>query len=317
MIYRLLDDILGDAIDRMDDDTVLWIASDHGFSGVTKVFHINNFLNQIGLLHVRSGKTPASPGERSLLGTITPGLLRFSKRINLKRFLPESAVNYIKGFLPVKQVLEQNVDWNKTKVFAMAPYGCMSVNLKGREPNGIVEEKDVPGLFARLKKELLAIKDADTGKGVVKDVFRSEQLYPSSVCEGVPDFLIDINEGYSINITLGQSVIGTKNMFESRKISGDHNVNGMFAAYGSIINRERFDAKIYDITPTILYLMGSAIPEDTDGRVLTEAITDEFVKRNQIRLEEAGYLKQPSKKALSEEEQATIAKQLKNLGYID
>ncbi len=316
-IYKMLDDSLGDMLKRMDDETVLLIASDHGFAGVKKAFHINNFLSQIGLLHFRRGGVNDASHKANLLGLVVSRALRFSKFLDVKKNLPGPLVNYIKRILPLKQVLEENVDWEKTKAFAMAPYGSIAVNMKGREPKGIVEREDVPELFEQLKKELLLIKDDDTGKGIIKEVLRGDQLYLSNSYDDMPDFLVVMNDGYSINIRLGQGLLADENMLESRKVSGDHNINGMFAAYGNIIKRERLDAEIYDIMPTILYLMGAAIPEDTDGRVLTEILDDEFVRKNEIRFEKAVDAKHSEANALSDEEAKIIEESLKNLGYMD
>jgi arylsulfatase A-like enzyme len=57
---------------------------------------------------------------------------------------------------------------------------------------------------------------------------------------------------------------------------GWHARQGVFMAYGPDIKRERLsDLKIYDITPTILHMLGVPVPGDVDGRVLTEIFKPE------------------------------------------
>jgi predicted AlkP superfamily phosphohydrolase/phosphomutase len=43
------------------------------------------------------------------------------------------------------------------------------------------------------------------------------------------------------------------------------------------------DVGYLDITPTILYLLGYPVPEDLPGRVLTEAINEEFLRKFPVR----------------------------------
>jgi arylsulfatase A-like enzyme len=40
---------------------------------------------------------------------------------------------------------------------------------------------------------------------------------------------------------------------------------------------------IYDIAPTVLYLLGIPVPDDMDGRVLREAIDEGYVSQNPVR----------------------------------
>ena len=76
-------------------------------------------------------------------------------------------------------------------------------------------------------------------------------------------------------------------------------------------------AKVTDVAPTVLYLMGEPIPEDMDGRVLNEAFEEETLLHHPIRKlyveegeagERAGY---------SDEDAETIGDRLRGLGYIE
>ena len=39
---------------------------------------------------------------------------------------------------------------------------------------------------------------------------------------------------------------------------------------------------VTDVTPTVLALLGLAVPADLDGRVLTDALTEDFLARHPI-----------------------------------
>jgi arylsulfatase A-like enzyme len=91
-------------------------------------------------------------------------------------------------------------------------------------------------------------------------------------------------------------------------------MNGMFAASGAIVKPagEFTGARLIDLAPTILHLMGLPVPSDMDGRVLDEILTDgraiEFGGSSGGRAQTAdGY---------SEEEEAQVIARLQDLGYI-
>jgi predicted AlkP superfamily phosphohydrolase/phosphomutase len=60
--------------------------------------------------------------------------------------------------------------------------------------------------------------------------------------------------------------------------------NGVILVRGRMIKSgyEIKDAVTYDITPTILYLMGIPIPQDMDGKVLKEMIKEDYLAKNPI-----------------------------------
>jgi predicted AlkP superfamily phosphohydrolase/phosphomutase len=68
------------------------------------------------------------------------------------------------------------------------------------------------------------------------------------------------------------------------KISGIHHKEGIFIAYGPTIKKEAKpnNATIFDITPTILFLMGFPVAKDMQGRVLTEVIEDRVLLDNPV-----------------------------------
>jgi hypothetical protein len=80
-------------------------------------------------------------------------------------------------------------------------------------------------------------------------------------------------------------------------------------------------ARIIDVAPTVLYLMGETIPDDMDGRVLVEALDEEFVAANPIEYEavedDAEVEAVDSARAsFTQDESELIAKRLQALGYI-
>ena len=54
-VYRQLDGALGMALDRVDDDTVVIVMSDHGFAPWNRAFHVNTWLLENGYLFLKDG----------------------------------------------------------------------------------------------------------------------------------------------------------------------------------------------------------------------------------------------------------------------
>ena len=75
-------------------------------------------------------------------------------------------------------------------------------------------------------------------------------------------------------------------------------------------------AHIVDVAPTILYLMGQSLPDDLDGRVLADIISDEYLNATPIRFTAQSRDDRSGEVEFSPEENAEIIESLKNLGYI-
>ncbi len=68
-----------------------------------------------------------------------------------------------------------------------------------------------------------------------------------------------------------------------------HRINGTIALYGSIIKHgvKLVDASVIDVAPTIMYLLGLPIDKKMMGRVLVDAIDDDYLKQHPIRYSSA------------------------------
>jgi predicted AlkP superfamily phosphohydrolase/phosphomutase len=309
--FRLLDNILGDIMKRMDDDSVLFITSDHGFSAVRKTFYVNKFFEEHGLLRTRKRRGP----QQKLGKTNSFNVMRFfyklllrTKLLSLKKYVPLRLLTFLKNCL-WSFVL---VDWKNTKVFSLLWYG-ISVNLKGREPLGCVEQQDYSQLCEVVKEKLLNAKDPETGENIVKSVFKADELYPSKGhVDGKPDLIYVLNDGYAARDNLmSEDILKRKEW----TMSGCHDRNGLLLAYGNAIRNTRINADIYDVMPTVLYLLGLAVPEDVDGRILTEVIAPEFVGKNEARFEKPRSV-ELSEPQIRKEEAEEVERQLRGLGYL-
>jgi predicted AlkP superfamily phosphohydrolase/phosphomutase len=210
-----------------------------------------------------------------------------------------------------------DVDWTRTVAFSKGNYGQIYVNLKGREPNGVVEEKDYDRVCEQIVTRLKALKDPLTGEAWAGEVFRREQVYAGPRVADAPDVaFLPRDMRY---LPLGNAdFTSNKFMVDAFGISGCHRMHGvMIGNGGAVKSGTRLDvASIYDVTPTMLYLMDEALPDDMDGRVLAEIIDDEYLRANPIRYTSHDPQAQTGATEYSAEENAEIIESLKNLGYI-
>jgi hypothetical protein len=106
------------------------------------------------------------------------------------------------------------------------------------------------------------------------------------------------------------------------EFAGSHRLDGIFIASGGPVRSGTAfkNARIIDIAPTVLYLMGAPIPNDMDGRVLTESLNHEFCSLRPIEWEETeseNVGESPDElQAFTDFESELIARRLQALGYI-
>ena len=75
-------------------------------------------------------------------------------------------------------------------------------------------------------------------------------------------------------------------------------------------------ARLIDLAPTILYMMGLKIPPDMDGRVLEKIIKEDFLRRMPVEFCEESTDGKTGNYELSPEDQEEIVRKLKGLGYL-
>ncbi|MFQ6092737.1 MAG: alkaline phosphatase family protein [bacterium] len=101
------------------------------------------------------------------------------------------------------------------------------------------------------------------------------------------------------------------------KVSGIHHMEGVLIMAGPDIAKgaRLMRPTIFDLTPTLLALMGCPPAKDMDGRVLTEALKDEFLKESPVRYIET--YETPGVKGPTQAiDYPKVKERLKALGYL-
>lgn len=106
-------------------------------------------------------------------------------------------------------------------------------------------------------------------------------------------------------------------------ISGSHSMHGVLLLRGPHVreNHEIAGASLLDVTPTILALLGRPVGADMDGRVLTEAMEPEYLRRQPVRGIESydALLGRPVSPPMDDTDVGLeeVNERLRDLGYIE
>ena len=105
--------------------------------------------------------------------------------------------------------------------------GLLRVNLKGREPNGLVAPGDeYEKLCGRLIDALTELENVDTGDKAVQWVAHSRDLYQGSRLDELPDLFVEWNHRAPIT-NVASPRIGTVQGNASSRRTGSHRPGAM------------------------------------------------------------------------------------------
>lgn len=333
-VYARLDEMLGLLLEACPPDCVRLMVSDHGFGGSgDRVIHMNRWLAEQGFLtFAGNGGAESGVGFR---------LVNRAKHWGL-RFLPPAIKTHIFRRRPqlagrMESYLRfGGLDWSRTQAFSEElPYlQNIWINVKGQEPQGIVEPgREYDEVVARLRERLHAWVDPLSGEKVVAEVYHREELYVGPHLDRAPDLLVVTRtpEGYAYQgkssrqadgrgslVRLRPDAPGSLKFFAAK--SGSHRDYGIFLAQGPMVAAGRAieSARLMDIAPTILYLLDQPVPSDMDGVVLADAFRPEFVTaRPAARGAAAVETAAVGGANYTPDEDAVMAKRLQDLGYLE
>ncbi|MGH7909321.1 MAG: alkaline phosphatase family protein [Thermodesulfobacteriota bacterium] len=185
-----------------------------------------------------------------------------------------------------RQLLYAGNNWKWSRAFCIPNdyAGAIRINLKGREPNGLVRPgKEYDALCDELVRELSELVNTDTGKKAVSEVLRIDELYQGEHIRDLPDLIVKWAGDAPIR-ALHSPRIGTISGENPERRTGAHRPYGFLIASGKHISQGKAveGASIMDIAPTILYLMDQPVPRDMDGKVLLYIIDENFKANNPV-----------------------------------
>jgi predicted AlkP superfamily phosphohydrolase/phosphomutase len=330
-VYEELDRTTEELLKLVPADTVVLLVSDHGFGGVSNwILYPNCWLREQGLLRFRGGfarwrSRVLDAVKLRAVAKLPAKLKRALYRWNPRRLGGiEGRVRY--GF----------IDWAGTQAyFEENPYyPVLWINLKGRQPRGVVEPgRPYEELRDRLIAQLEAWRHPESGEPIVEKAYRREELYSGPCVEDFPDIIVKwgLHQGYLYAYRVSSkspdlawikqvdpNAPANQAFFTGK--SGSHRDDGIFVAHGPDIRQGTtiHGARLLDLAPTILALQDVPVPADMDGRVL-EDIFVQPPKRSAASAGPADEVAVAAREngAYSAQDEEKIAERLRALGYME
>jgi predicted AlkP superfamily phosphohydrolase/phosphomutase len=230
--YQRCDRTLGRVLERVDEETLLIVLSDHGFNSFRRGFHSNTWLWQNGLLALADGKKPDEQ-----LGDGFPG-----------------------------------VDWSKTYAYAVGLGGIYLNLKGRERGGIVQEGSAEADRACRAIQEGLAnFVDQEAGTPAIRSVSRKDQIYSGPYTADAPDLLVNFHPGYRVSwpTSLGGF---SHCLFEdnTRRWSGDHIIDpdavpGIFFMNHPAVHNH---VRMLDLAPSILKYLDVPGYDNMEGKPL-------------------------------------------------
>jgi len=274
-VYEALDAAIGTLLAAAPPDATVAVVSDHGSGGAgDRVVHLNRRLAECGLTR----RTPAARLAGAARG-IALRALPYRWLGGLVRRLPAAASR-----LESAHRLG-GIDWRRTTAYSeeLDYHPSVWLNLRGREPEGTVDAADYHTMRDDVARGLLEWRD-DAGRGVVRRVWRREELYRGPFVASAPDLLVELarTDGYTASClrsggpgpALRRLAPHEYGSGKGSGMNGSHRRHGLVVLAGRDVRAagEIPAVEILDVVPTLLALGGLAVPEELDGRPIEVAL---------------------------------------------
>ncbi|MDZ7673370.1 MAG: alkaline phosphatase family protein [Halanaerobiales bacterium] len=285
-IYKAIDDAIGELREFLDEDDTLFVMSDHGFGELKYNFHIDTWLLNEGYIELKKNFITQFKKIFFKLGLTKEALLPIGEYIYpplRKLGLVETAVDLASNpFLEWLFISSTNVNWKKSLAYTHSEIGHVFLNVKDRDPEGVIEKENYEQIRDEIIEKLKAFENPFTGKKIVTEVYKGEEIYHGNMSSNAPD-IVFIPDDMSVLGKGAYQFLSNKNISKTQNQTGHHRMDGIFFAEGPEINKNSVvkGAHIMDLAPTILYLLDLPILDSMDGKVLDEILDEDFVEKTE------------------------------------
>ncbi len=240
--YHKLDRIVGQLRDTAGPDTAVMIVSDHGLGPLDQYIDLNRWLADRDYLRPR-------------------GMRRRNRPLSKTSANGANGANGDAG---------PAVDWSKSRAYSLGILSPISINRKGREPEGTVTPgTDADALLGEIIAALSTLRGPD-GHVLFDHVLRREEVCQGPYADSAPDLFVILDGMRTIGRGFARDRAEVGPLVSIPPESGTHRVEGIVIASGPGLraNIHIENATVTDIAPTALALLGLDPPDDMDGRVL-------------------------------------------------
>lgn len=256
--YEIIDEELEPFI---EGDYNLVLMSDHGCTEIDTVFYINSWLEENGYL-----QTKESLSSRLYdVGITQEQIAGLVRKVGLEKYIRPLVPRAIIERFPsdegvVREEKLSMVDWENTTAIGSG---------QGLVYTVADSEEEREQILTDLEKDLRA--ERASGKPLVREVYRREDLYTGEHVDKAPDLIFDQRPGVHTSEAMGRDEVFS----EPTNWRGENVPEGMVLFHGDDVQAgDLGEIQITDIAPTILHWMGHAVPSDMDGEPVLSAFKD-------------------------------------------
>jgi predicted AlkP superfamily phosphohydrolase/phosphomutase len=303
-LYEQLDSYIGWMLER-EPEALVVVLSDHGQCEETSVLRVNAVLHELGLVSLEQ----AAPDDES------PFFVDRRRKARRSIGIPNALGRYrshrlVRPFaLAAKKAIRRGLDIEVTRASRRVNFAASSAFSPTDASFAVYVRESASHEVERIREALLAVKLPD-GRAAIDDVWTPEELYGEAVGDWPPTLLFSPALGVRPATALKDGAVSAPRVGGR----GCHQRDGIvFVAGPDVAAGELGRSSIYDIAPTMLWAMGSAVPRGTDGRVLTEAFEPGFVSTHRLNETEPVPVEAGAPESSGNDE---VERRLKALGYI-
>ena len=243
--YILLDALIGDLVREAGENTVKIVMSDHGFGPAPKK-KINVFeLGKILGADMRS--------------------LSFRYRHLKNRILAK--IGRVRRETLIELLIQEDL-----KISLMPMYkNFLSIR---------INHKNSESIKSQLIDQLQTLRDPLSATKMVKRILPKDSIFKGPFTGKAPDLVAQFSYNYELVFDMRGNWLVSD--IPKRVRTGEHRIEGLFIASGLQIEPGKLEGEfaIQDVTPTLLYLLGTPIPENYDGRLITELFSKDYLGVN-------------------------------------
>jgi predicted AlkP superfamily phosphohydrolase/phosphomutase len=177
------------------------------------------------------------------------------------------------------------IDWSRTTAYALTAAGNGIYLRQSAATNTTgAADSDYAAMRQRLIAQLLDFKNPETDEPVIQEVLTREEAFPGQFQSRAPDLTLVMRDRSFI------SVLRADGPLQARRMPyGTHHPDGIFIAGGPGVRagEQLPPSSIVQITPTLLYSLGTPLPLELDGEPLLAAFEPSFVAANPVQVEAA------------------------------
>jgi len=284
-VYQEIDEGIGRILEHVGDDVTVFVVSGDGVGPNHAGWHLlPEVLQRLGFFSTPGRQQTHTP-EHAVQGQDEEqprhdggGLLKRAKNLvspDFRKAIARRLPNALRDAIN-RRMEAAGVDWSGTRAYCLPTdlEGCIRINLKGREPQGMVSPGDeYEQVCTEIAEGLRRLINPSTGLPAVRRVIQTDALYPGERRDYLPDLIVVWSDEAEIT-EVRSDEIGTLRGVSPDARTGTHSPPGFMIARGPTVPRGRTleGGQVIDLAPTILAKLGVSLPEHMDGKVWRDLI---------------------------------------------